>query len=63
MDKLKRSAVLRGKLVSILNKECEKSGYVREKVVPAAVFEFLQSNLNARTKMFELLTSFVNQGK
>lgn len=62
-SKPKRSYFLPGKLVSAFDKECQKSGYVREKVVAAAMFEFLQSDPNRRAKMFERLADFVNKGR
>jgi hypothetical protein len=58
-SKPKRSYFLPGKLVAAFDKECQKSGYVREKVVAAAMFAFLQSDANARAKMFEGLAKFV----
>lgn len=62
-SKTKRSYFLPGKLVSAFDKECQKSGYVREKVVAAAIFEFLQSDPKARAGMFERLAGFVNKGR
>jgi hypothetical protein len=60
MAKAKRAYYLPGKLISAFDKECRKSGYVREKVVAAAVFAFLQSDPDARAKMFEGLAKFVS---
>ena len=59
MDKPKRSYYLPGKLVAAFDKECQKSGYVREKVVAAAICKFLDSDPAARAKMFERLASFL----
>ena len=60
---IKRSYYLPKKLVEIFDKEAEKFGYVREKVVAAAVLAFLQSAPPARAKMFEKLASFQGQAK
>lgn len=60
MDKPKRSYYLPGKLVNVFDKDVEKSGYVREKVVAAALLSFLDSDAATRAKMFERLDSFVN---
>jgi hypothetical protein len=62
-SKPKRSYYLPGKLVAAFDKECEKSGYVREKVVAAAICKFLDSDAGTRAKMFEKLASFVGKGK
>ena len=58
-SKPKRSYYLPGKLVAAFDKECEKSGYVREKVVAAAMLAFLNSDASARAKMFDSLAKFV----
>ena len=63
MDKPKRSYYLPGKLVAAFDKDCQKCGYVREKVVAAAMLAFLQSDASTRAKMFEKLASFVGKGK
>ena len=63
MDKPKRSYYLPGKLVSAFGKECSKSGYVKEKVVAAAMMKFLDSDPNTRAKMFERLDSFLRGKK
>ena len=57
MDKPKRSYYLPGKLVAAFDKECEKSGYVREKVVAAAICMFLDSDAGTRARMFARLAS------
>ena len=62
-SKPKRSYYLPGKLVAAFDKDCQKSGYVREKVVAAVMLAFLQSDAGARAKMFEKLASFVGKGK
>ncbi len=59
MDKPKRSYYLPGKLVSAFDKECSKSGYVKEKVVAAAMLSFLNSNPDTRSKMFDRLDGFL----
>ena len=63
MDKPKRSYYLPGKLVAAFDKESSKSGYVKEKVVAAAMLAFLDSNPEARSKMFEKLDSFLRAKK
>ena len=62
-SKPKRSYYLPGKLVAAFDKECQKTGYVREKVVAAAMLAFLQSDAGTRAKMFEKLASFVGKAK
>lgn len=59
MDKPKRSYYLPGKLVAAFDKECAKSGYVKEKVVAAAMLAFLDSGPEARSKMFDSLDTFL----
>ena len=59
MDKPKRSYYLPGKLVAAFDKECSKSGYVKEKVVAAAMLSFLDGSPDARSKMFDQLDSFL----
>jgi hypothetical protein len=61
--KPKRSYYLPGKLVAAFDKECEKSGYVREKIVAAAICQFLDSDAGSRSKMFNRLASFLGKGK
>ncbi len=63
MDKLKRSYYLPGKLVAAFDKECSKSGYVKEKVVAASIMKFLDSDPVARAKMFERLIKVVGGKK
>lgn len=63
MDKPKRSYYLPGTLVTAFDKECSKSGYVREKVVAAAMLNFLDSNPVQRAKMLERVSSFVGSKK
>lgn len=60
MEKPKRSYYLPAKLVAAFDKDVEKSGYVREKVVAAALLSFLDSDPTARARMFDRLDSFVN---
>ncbi len=63
MEKPKRSYYLPGKLVAAFDKECAKSGYVKEKVVAAAMLNFLDSNPDLRSKMFNRLDGFLRAGK
>ena len=63
MVKPKRSYYLPGKLVDAFDKECAKSGYVKEKVVAAAMLAFLDSSPNERSKMFNRMDSFVSSKK
>ncbi len=57
--KIKRSYYLPGKLAAAFDKECDKSGFVREKVVAAAVCQFLGSDATSRAKMFDNLAKFL----
>lgn len=59
MEKPKRSYYLPGKLVTTFDKECAKSGYVKEKVVAAAMLAFLDATPELRSKMFERLDGFL----
>jgi len=61
MAKAKRSYYLPEKLIKAFDKECEKGGYVREKVVAASIYNFLQSPPNDRHKMFSHLDSLVSK--
>jgi hypothetical protein len=61
MEKPKRSYYLPGKLVTSFDKECSKAGYVKEKVVAAAMLDFLNSNPDGRAKMFEQLDRFLTK--
>jgi len=63
MDKPKRSYYLPGKLVAVFDKECSKSGYVKEKVVAAAILAFLESDADVRSGMFEQLDGFMKGKK
>jgi hypothetical protein len=58
MHKYKRCFSLPKKLCTDFDKECAKSGYVREKVIAAAMLKFLDSDPNTRSKMFERLAKF-----
>ena len=60
MDKPKRSYYLPGKLVTAFDKECSKSGHVKEKVVAAAMMKFLDSEPSTRAKMFDRLAKFLS---
>jgi metal-responsive CopG/Arc/MetJ family transcriptional regulator len=63
MTKTKRSYYLPDKLVKAFDKECEKSGYVREKVVAAAIEHFLEASPTDRHKMFSQLDEFLTKKK
>lgn len=63
MEKPKRSYYLPGKLVDAFDKDCAKGGCVKEKVVAAAMLQFLDSNPDARAKMFERMAAFVGGKK
>jgi hypothetical protein len=58
--KPKRSYYLPGKLVASFDKECAKSGYVKEKVVAAAMLSFLDNGPDTRSKMFDRLDGFLH---
>ena len=58
MEKPKRSYYLPAKLVTAFDKECRKSGYVKEKVVAASMLMFLDSNPNDRAKIFDSMDKF-----
>jgi len=61
MDKSKRSYFLPGKLVTLFDKECKKGGYVRERVVAAAIATFLKASPNDRHNMFLELESLLSK--
>ena len=63
MEKPKRSYYLPGKLVRAFDKEATKGGYVKEKIVAAAMLTFLRADPNGRAKMFTDLDSFVASKK
>ena len=63
MEKPKRSYYLPEKLVSAFDRECSKSGYVKEKVVAAAMLSFLNSNPEHRSGMFDELDTFLKGKK
>ena len=63
MDKPKRSYYLPAKLVKVFSEECAKSGYVKEKVVAAAMQHFLESDPTARANMFDRLSKFLASKK
>ncbi|HOA74235.1 MAG TPA: hypothetical protein PL151_18870 [Phycisphaerae bacterium] len=63
MEKPKRSYYLPNKLVSAFDRECSKSGYVKEKVVAAAMLSFLDSSPDLRNSMFEKLDNFLKGKK
>ncbi len=53
--KSKRSYFLPEKLISVFDQECQKAGLVREKVIAASIYRFLQSGPEERATMFEQL--------
>ena len=63
MDKPKRSYYLPEKLVVAFNQECQRSGFVRERVVAAAICSFMHSDPDQRSRMFEDLDAFLRGGK
>lgn len=63
MEKPKRSYYLPNKLVAAFDRECSKSGYVKEKVVAAAMLSFLDSAPEHRSVMFERLDGFLRGKK
>ncbi len=63
MAKIKRSYYLPSKLVTAFDKECKKAGFVKEKVVAAAVLDFLNSDPTSRAKMFDRLDKFISGKK
>jgi|MudIll2142460700_1097286.scaffolds.fasta_scaffold2427184_1 metal-responsive CopG/Arc/MetJ family transcriptional regulator len=60
MEKDKRSYFLPNKLVAAFDKEAQKQGYVREKVIAAAIAQFLRSGPTERAAMFEDLDKLVS---
>ena len=60
MEKDKRSYFLPNKLVAAFDKEAQKQGYVREKVIAAAIAHFLRSDPTERAAMFEDLDKLVS---
>jgi len=58
--KPKRSYYLPARLVNAFDRDCEKSGYVKEKVVAAAILQFLESRPEERSRMFERLNAFLH---
>ena len=63
MAKAKRSYYLPEKLIKAFDTECGKGGYVREKVVAVSIHNFLQSDANARARMFDALAKLVQDKK
>ncbi len=63
MQKPKRSYYLPSKLITAFDRECSKSGYVKEKVVAAAMLSFLESSPDSRSRMFNRLDSFLRGKK
>ena len=59
MAKIKRSYYLPEKLLKQFDRECAKGGYVREKVVAAAICAFLETGPDARQRMVYGLDAFL----
>ncbi|GMV97890.1 MAG: hypothetical protein AMXMBFR83_22440 [Phycisphaerae bacterium] len=59
MEKPKRSYYLPEKLLASFDKECAKCGYVKEKVVAAAMLAFLDASPDSRSRMFDRLDAFL----
>jgi hypothetical protein len=55
MNPVKRSYYLPAKLIAAFHREAEKNGFVKEKVVAAAMLAFLESDPNGRAAMFDRL--------
>ena len=60
MEKDKRSYYLPDELLAAFDKDADKQGYVREKVVAAAIAQFLRSSPDERAQMFEYLDKLVS---
>lgn len=60
MEKVKRSYYLPIKLVKAFDADCEKNGYVREKVVAASLDDFMRASPDERARMFDKLDAFLN---
>jgi hypothetical protein len=63
MDKPKRSYYLPGKLVKAFDVECAKGGYVKEKVVAAAMLAFLENGPDKRATLFDRMDKFCKAKK
>jgi len=63
MSKVKRSYYLPSKLIDTFDQEIEKCGFVREKVVAAAIQWFLSASPEDRHGMFERLDGFLRSRK
>ena len=59
MNKPKRSYYLPAKLVAAFEREALKQGFVRERVVAAAILAFMESDPNSRSAMFDKLDKFL----
>ncbi len=60
MDKPKRSYYLPAKLIAAFDRECERMGLVKERVVAAAVLYFLEADAEPRQHMLEDLDAFIH---
>lgn len=63
MEKPKRSYYLPIKLVNAFDVESDKRGLVKERIVAAAMLNFLQSDPVTRAKMFDRLAEFLSSKK
>jgi len=59
MEKVKRSYYLSPKLIALFDKDCTLNGHVKEKVVAAAICEFLESSPQKRATCFGRLDKFL----
>jgi len=63
MEKIKRSYFIPAKLSKVFDEEAVKQGFVKEKVIAAAVLHFIDGDPNSRSKMFDRLDGFVRSKK
>ena len=63
MEEIKRSYYLPRKLVDSFGKETNRFGFVNQKVVAAAILQFIDSDANTRSKMFDRLDKFLKSKK
>jgi hypothetical protein len=60
MEKDKRSYYLPNQLLDAFDKEADKQGYVREKIVAVSIAHFLRAGPDDRALMFEHLDKLVS---
>jgi len=63
MEKVKRSYFIPAKVSKVLDEAATKQGFVKEKVIAAAVLNFIDGDPNSRSKMFDRLDGFVRSKK